>query len=548
MQSGQLASRSILLPQVPDMTLHKDFIEGAATDGLIATVKSRPSKEERFRRLTEVYDGTDLKRRSVRGFAASVAAEGIAFVLRVGSMSILARMLLPEYFGLLTMVMVVTAVVDRLKDLGLTVVTIQRRAITHAEVSTLFWINAVGGLAMALIVAACAYPLALFYKEPRLVPITLAMATTFVWSGLAIQHFALLSRQMKFGRLAAIQISSDALSLAVAIVMAWSGAGYWALIAREALRTACLTIGVWRCFPWIPSIPSRKAKIMPMLSFGGHLTVFNLVYFISTNVDKILIGRLFGPSPLGMYRQGAQLALLPASQLVYPVNNVAQCVLSRLQSEPENYRRTYAKLLTALCTVVMPLMLFLAIFAKEIVLVVFGEKWLPATTILQILAITSFIEPAAATAGSVMLTCGKSRRYLLQGMAGSLALVAFFIAGIPWGVEGIAFGHMVGTWLALIPFLSWGFKDTPISLRLFAGAISRPFMASVLMAALLYWFKMSDVLGGTIPTLMICGTLLPFLYFSFWLVIPGGRSAVREVWSDLASAFRSRNRDQSGRR
>jgi PST family polysaccharide transporter len=345
---------------------------------------------------------------------------------------------------------------------------------------------------------------------------------------------------MKYAQLAVIQITSNALSLVAAIALAWSGADYWALIAREALRTAFIAIGVWLCFPWIPSRPSRMAKITPLLSSGGDLTAFNLVYFISQSADKILIGRLFGATPLGMYRQGAQLALLPAAQLVYPVNNVAQSVLSRLQSDPERYRRSYAKLLTSLCTVVMPLMLFLAVFARESILVVFGAKWLPATTILQIMAVTSFIQPASATVGSVVLTCGKSRRFLIMGVITSLALVASFVAGIPWGVEGIAFGNLACTYLGIVPALVWGFKDTPITLRTFGEAISRPFLASLLMVALLYNLKVSGVLGGALATVVICGILMPPLYFSFWLVIPGGRSAIRGVWSDLASAFRTK--------
>src|SRR4030095_1616010 len=245
------------------MRAHPDHIGRAK--GLLTELKSRSSKEDRFRRLTEAQDKSDFKRQSVSGFTASVTGEAVDFVLRVGSMSILARMLLPEYFGLLTMVVVVTAVVDRLKDLGLTVVTIPPTTITHDEVSTLFWINAGAGLAMALIVAACAYPLALFYREPRLVQITLAMATTYIWSGLAIQTAALLNRQMKYAHLAVIQIASNALSLAAAIALAWSGADYWALIAREALRTLFIAIGAWLCFPWIPSRPSRIAKITPLL-------------------------------------------------------------------------------------------------------------------------------------------------------------------------------------------------------------------------------------------------------------------------------------------
>jgi PST family polysaccharide transporter len=500
-------------------------------------LKSRSTKEDRFQRLIEVHADEDLKKRSVRGLTASVVAEGIDFVLRVGSMSILARLLLPEYFGLLTMVMVVTAVADRLKDLGLTVATIQRKTITHEEVSTLFWINAAGGLALALIVAACAYPLAWFYKEPRLIPITLAMATTFIWSSLSIQHAALLNRQMKYTRLATIQNSATVLSLVISIALAWAGAGYWALIAREGLRVVFLAIGTWLCLPWIPSLPSRKAKITPMLSFGGDLTAFNLVYFVSSSVDKILIGRLFGAAPLGMYRQSAQLAVIPATQLSYPVNNVSQSVLSRLQGDPERYRRSYSKLLTALCAVSMPLMLFLAIFAREAIIVALGQKWLPATNILRILAIAAFIEPAASTVGSVMLTCGKSRRYLVIGVVSSLAMVASFIAGIPWGAEGVAFGGLVKSYVILIPILCWSFKDTPISLRLFMDAVSRPFVASLMMGALLYNLKTSVVLGGPLVTLALCTILMPLLYFSFWLLIPGGRSAITEVWGDLTSAF-----------
>jgi O-antigen/teichoic acid export membrane protein len=537
MPSARRPRRSVLLQKAGAMKARPDLIDSARGDGLLMTLKSRSTKENRFHRLVEVHADEDLKKRSVRGLTASVVAEGIDFALRVGSMSILARLLLPEYFGLLTMVMVVTAVADRLKDLGLTVATIQRRTITHEEISTLFWINAAGGLALALIVAACAYPLAWFYKEPRLIPITLAMATTFIFSSLSIQHAALLNRQMKYGQLATIQNSATILSLVIAVALAWAGAGYWALIAREGLRVVFLAVGAWVYLPWIPSLPSRKAKVMQMLSFGGDLTAFNLVYFVSSSVDKILIGRLFGASSLGMYRQSSQLAVIPATQLLYPVNNVSQSVLSRLQGDPQRYRRSYLKLLTGLCAVIMPLMLFLAIFAREAVIVALGEKWLPATNILRILAMASFIEPAASTVGSVMLTCGKSRRYLVFGLVSSLAMVASFIAGIPWGPEGVAFGSLVKSYVILIPVLWWGFKDTPISIRLFMGALFRPFVASLMMGALLYNLKTSVVLGGPLVTLVLCATLMPVLYASFWLLIPGGRSAIKEVWTDLASAF-----------
>src|SRR5688572_23887625 len=494
-------------------------------------ILERPDKEERFLKVTEVHE-SDFKRRSVLGLTTSVLAEAVDFVLRIGSMSILARLLIPEYFGLITMVMVVTAVAERVKDLGLTTATIQQKTITHEEVSALFWINAAGGLALAVIVAACAYPLSWFYGDPRLIPITVALATTFVWSSLAVQHQALLNRQMKYTRLAIIQVTTNILSLAIAIVLAVWGAGYWALVAREGLKSVFHAIGAWLMMPWVPGRPSLKTKVTSMLSFGGDLTAFNLVYFVSSNLDKILIGRVLGAAALGVYRQGSQLARMPVAQLVYPVNNVAQSLLSRLQGDPEKYRRSYAKLVTALCAVMMPLMLFLAVFAEETVLVAFGEEWLGGASILRILALASFIDPVAATSGSVMLTCGKSRRFLLLGIASSLTVASCFFVGIHWGAEGIAYASLASSYLFVTPFLWWSFKDTPISLRLVAAAAARPFFASLLMAGVLYNFKVSTIFNAALPTLLVGSALALPLYFSFWFLLPGGRAAMMAVWVD----------------
>jgi O-antigen/teichoic acid export membrane protein len=138
-----------------------------------------------------------------------MVAECADFAIRLGSVAVLARLLVPEYFGLLSMVTAITSIAERFKDLGLSNATIQKREITHEQVSTLFWLNAGMGVAMMLVVAGLAYPVSLFYADARLIPITSAIAIGFPLSGMAIQHQALLRRQMKFTQLAAIQISAS---------------------------------------------------------------------------------------------------------------------------------------------------------------------------------------------------------------------------------------------------------------------------------------------------------------------------------------------------
>ncbi len=497
----------------------------------------------RFERLmNETAATADLKSRTLRGGAVAMGAEAVEFVLRVGSLLVLARLLLPEHFGLIAMVTAVTSVAERFKDLGLSIATVQREHITHEQVSTLFWVNTAMGMALVLLVAALAWPIAGFYGEPRLVAVTLAIASSFFWSGVTVQHQALLRRQMKFSTLAMVQIGSSALSVVVAITMALLDFGYWALVAREVSRGVFMALGMWLCMPWIPSAPARSEGMRSMLAFGGDVTAFNLVAFLSSSLDQILIGKLFGATPLGLYRQGVNLVLAPIVQLTYPVNSVAESALSRLRGEPEKYRRYYLRILSTLSLATMPLAAFLAVFAEEIVQVALGPKWLAAAEFFRILAIAAFLRPAMSTVGAVMITQGLSRRYFWWGLAGSACLSVLLLAGTAWGATGVAAAQVVSTYLMVWPNLHWGLKNTPISKQDFLSAISRPIAASLLMTAVLVLLSHLDEFIDHPAILLAIGAVAAVpLYFGAWLILPRGREELSRIKDDLLSL---RRRDQ----
>ncbi len=275
--------------------------------------------EARFRRLIgAAVHADDLGTRTIRGATFALAAEGAEFVLRVIAIAVLARLLVPEYFGLIGMVTAITAIAERFKDFGLTTATIQRKDITHEQVSTLFWVNAALGVVIVLFVAALAIPIANFYDDSRLINITLAIASSFFWSGITIQHQALLRRQMRYARVAAIQVTASVLSIVVAITMAVMSYGYWALVAREISRNLFMAIGTWVCCPWVPGAPSRHPDLKSMLSFGGDIASYNLVAFFGANLDQIVMGKIFGAHVIGLYRQGINLVLAPIGQLSSP--------------------------------------------------------------------------------------------------------------------------------------------------------------------------------------------------------------------------------------
>ena len=207
----------------------------------------------------------DLKGRSVRSGLVTLISASAGLVLGMGSFAVLGRLLNPSDYGLIGMVSVIIGFVVLFKDMGLSMATVQQEKINHQQVSTLFWINMFISCVTASITVILAPFIAWFYGEPLLLYITLATAPGQIVSALIIQHQALLRRQMKFGTLAAIDITSQIASISLAIFMAYKGCGYWSLIAQTLACQTTNMLLVWSVTRWNPSRPVRNSGVRPML-------------------------------------------------------------------------------------------------------------------------------------------------------------------------------------------------------------------------------------------------------------------------------------------
>src|SRR5215469_6189705 len=198
----------------------------------------------------EHRESSDLGRRALRGGFASVAMQYGNGILQIGGAVVLARLLAPEDFGLVTIVTVLTSFAPLLIDFGLGDATAQRSKITPSQVSSLFWLSTGIGSAVAVLLAACSPLIASIYRDPRLEAIALYFSITFVLYGLSNQHLALLRRTMQFGMIAKIQFLSGLLGTVIAIFVAIGGYGYWALVLRPILSALGIVIGALVVCPW----------------------------------------------------------------------------------------------------------------------------------------------------------------------------------------------------------------------------------------------------------------------------------------------------------
>jgi len=497
-----------------------------------------PDSFDRFSRTDDIR--ANLKRKSVRGAVFMASGNAADILVRFGSIAILARLLLPEDFGLIAMVMAITSILDGFRDFGLSAATVQRPDISHRQVTNLFWVNAGVGAIFASIVASAAPLIAAFYGDSRLIGISVALSLVFVWSGLSVQHEALLTRQLRQGELALIRLTASVFSVVIAVGLALNDWGYWSLVWREIARSAFIAGGVWiRCL-WLPGLPRRNVGTRDLVRFGSEISLAYLLFFVIMNMDKLLIGRLFGAAPVGMYRQAQQLIMSPMDQLDGPITGVAQPALSALQQDPVRFRRFYEKIVFIIGALTVPLGLFISVCAEEITLLVLGPNWLEATVFVRIFGFYAMIRPALGTSAIVLITCGRSTRYLALTAAHAVVLVLLLLAAIPWGAEGMAIAFVGTTLILMYPKLHLSFTDTPPSVLGFFNALLPSIVSGLGMLLGLLTVRNFASTDGIVESLVLSfGVGGAFYLASMWLQ-PRGREEMKSLFKDIQTALKTR--------
>jgi PST family polysaccharide transporter len=470
----------------------------------------------------------ELGQRSVRGGLITVASQAVTVFLQLASTVVLARMLTPDDYGVMGMVLSFVGLASIFKDLGLSSAAIQRAGLTTDQQTNLFWINSLFGLFLSGVVA-CASPLiAWFFGRPELIGMTWILSLTFVIAGLSAQHNAMMVRNMLYGRMGLINVLSIAVTFAVSVTLASLGFSFWSLAWGHVAGAAARTALTWWFSPFLPGLWKNGVGTRKLANFGANVTGFNIVNYFSRNLDNILIGKFAGADALGIYGRAYQLMLFPIQNLRGPIDAVTYPVLCRLQDRPEDWRNYHIQTLRVLSLLSMPLVAWMFLVSEPLILVLLGERWVEVVPLFKILAIVAFIQPSVSMIGSVMLSVGHSKRYFLQGAAVTVVLVLAFAIGIQWGAVGVAYSYLAAIYITLIPLLISGYKGTSMSIRHFFSAISLPAIISLgsVIATILIGAKIN-------PTSLVEEIiLLTLVFLGFFLTmlfsLPNGRRMVSD--------------------
>jgi O-antigen/teichoic acid export membrane protein len=481
---------------------------------------------------------SDLGRLARRGGVASVVSVYGNGILQILGVIVLARLLTPEDFGLVAIVMVLVRFAPLLIDFGLPDATVQKSHLTQNQASTLFWLSSGIGTAVAVGLAVCSPLIAWLYKEPRLQSIALGFAITFVFTGLSSQHLALLRRTMQFVTIAKIQFLSALVGFTVAILIAISGYGYWALVLRPVASAVCIAGGALLACRWRPGFPVLDPEVKSMLRFGAHVLAFSITSTVTRVVDRIALGLFYPPSDVGLYQNGLNMyenaILVPLEQL-HPVGSAG---LSKLRSDPAVLQQKYQATLSALAFFVMPVAAIMSVTGQDVVVILLGGKWQQSGFLLSIMALGGIIALIEWSQSWLHVSSGRAERWKNWGIVTFIARVAAILAGLPFGAEGLAIALVVVGWLIAFPSVSYAGRPLGIGAGLAIRAVGGPLFGATIACAAGWWLQ-AAFFGNFTGLVRIF--LLTVFCTSIYLFIVLGMLRVTEpirVASKLARDFR----------
>jgi PST family polysaccharide transporter len=434
---------------------------------------------------TEIQSARDLTRQTLTGIGwaalGRAVGQGGAFVLSV----VLARLLTPADFGLIAMTTVFTGFASLFVEMGFGAAIVQARSLHDTHLSSVFWLTLCVGSLLTAISILIAPAAASFFSEPDLRATMSVLSLSFVIGSLSVVQRAVLTRNMQFRVLASIDVTAVWISGAAAMAAAFAGLGVWSLVIQSLGGIVCATALQWMRSAWRPNLHFRWASVRELIGFSSNLLGFSVINYWVRNFDNLLIGKVFGSAPLGLYSRAYSLMLLPTAQLVSVFGSVMFPALSRIQDDPQRVKRAYVRSIALIAFVTFPIMLGLAATAKDFVLCVYGERWLPVARLLPILCIVGALQSVGSTVGWIYRSQGRTDALLRWGIvAGGILLASIGVGVLLGSVETVAICYAIASCLLLYPNFSIPGRYIGLTVREVASSLWRPAACAIGMALL----------------------------------------------------------------
>lgn len=392
-----------------------------------------------------------LKQKTVKGvgwsFADNIANQGITFLVGL----VLARLITPEEYGLIGIILIFVAVFDSIVNCGFSNALIRKNDANDKDYNTVFIVNMVLSVALFIIFFFSAQYIADFFNQPLLKPLTQVMGSIVIIHAFAIIQRTILIKRIDFKTQTKASVISSVSSGIIGITMAFYGYGVWSLVGQQLSRALLNTFCLWIYSHWWPKLQFSWNSFRELFGFGWKLLVSSLIDTIWKEIYQVVIGKCYAPATLGQYTRAHQFGSIFSSNLNSVIQRVSYPVLSSMQGDKQRMKEGYRRVIKVTMLVTFVLMLGLAAVSKPMIQVLVGDQWLIAANFLPIICLQMMLYPLHALNLNMLQVQGRSDLFLkLEIIKKCVALIPLSLGifvGIYWMIWGSVFTGMFAYYL-----------------------------------------------------------------------------------------------------
>ena len=401
-------------------------------------------------------DNQSLKQKTAQGLFWGLLSSGGTQLLNLIIGIFLARLLSPEEYGIVGMLLIFSLIAGNLQDSGFYTALINIKDIKHNDYNAVFWFNIGVSLTIYAVLFFCAPLIAAFYHQPCLVKLSRYVFLSIPISAALIVPTALLSRGLRVKEKAIVSLLALVLSGLVGIIMAFKGFSYWSLATQQVLYILISCIGRYACARWCPTFSVDFSPIKRMFAFSYKVLITAVLTTINNNVLTVVFGRLFPAAAVGNYTQANKWNTMANQLVANTVAQVAQPVFTRINDDDERERRVFGKMMRFTAFLAFPAMFGLALVAPQFILVTIGNKWLESIPLLQILCIGGAFIPFYTLYQNLFLSYGKSNTYMWLSIGQIVIMLTAVLACHAIGFKAmvVAFAVINILWLLVWQFFA----------------------------------------------------------------------------------------------
>lgn len=398
----------------------------------------------------------DLDRSFVHGMAWTGSLKWLAQGISWVSTLVVVRLLTPEDYGIMGMATLYLGLIQLVSEFGVGAAVLTLRELRPKQVAQLNSLALMFGLGGFAASCAMAVPLGVFFDSPRLPPVVVVVGLGFIVTSFKVVPYALLAKDLEFKIISVYGIAQALAASIITVVLAAAGLGYWALALGNLFASGLYVTLIVRRRPH-PFRWPRLASIGSAMTFSSNIIVTRLSWYVYSNADFLVIGRVLGERALGVYTVGWSLSTMAVDKVSAVVGQVTPAFFSATQKDHESLRRYLLSITEILAVVTFPACIGLALVAHDFTVVVLGDRWLPVVTPLRLLAAYGIVRSLTPFLPQVLAVVGDAAFPMKVSLAAALTLPVAFLAGTRWGIVGVAL-----VWVLAYPLIS-----TPLYIRVF---------------------------------------------------------------------------------